>query len=155
MIEKPIYGGAYAYGKTAVAAGYDGTGVSVKICRRARSNWLALMPNSHEGYVSWEKAKTIRKMVTSNVPTSSHHGAPKHGHALLAGLLPCRRCGRKLTLRYSGAQHHIPRYSCSPGWMDMASRVASPWTVSGSMTPLRKRFSHSPADVVECRFDGL
>src|SRR5208337_4059729 len=30
----------------------------------------------------------------------------------------CHRCGRKLTLRYSGAQHHIPRYSCSRGWMD-------------------------------------
>jgi hypothetical protein len=38
--------------------------------------------------------------------------------ALLAGLLRCRRCGRKLTLRYSGARHHIPRYSCSRGWMD-------------------------------------
>jgi hypothetical protein len=42
----------------------------------------------------------------------------KHGDALLAGLLRCRRCGRKLTLRYSGAKHHIPRYSCSRGWMD-------------------------------------
>jgi len=118
MIENPIYGGAYAYGKTAVAAGYDGTNVSVKIRRKARSDWLALMPNTHEGYVSWEKAETIRKMVSSNVPTSRHHGAPKHGDALLAGLLRCRRCGRKLTLRYSGAQHHIPRYSCSRGWMD-------------------------------------
>ncbi len=113
IIENPIYGGAYAYGKTAVAAGYDGTGVSVKIRRKARSDWLALMPNAHEGYVSWEKAETIRKMVSSNVPTSRHHGAPKHGDALLAGLLRCRRCGRKLTLRYSGAKHHIPRYSCS------------------------------------------
>src|SRR5207247_4664403 len=44
------------------------------------------MPNAHEGYVSWEKAETIRKMVSSNVPTSRHHGAPKHGDALLAGL---------------------------------------------------------------------
>src|SRR6266480_4770262 len=91
IIENPIYGGAYAYGKTAVAAGYDGTGVSVKIRRKARSDWLALMPNAHEGYVSWEKAETIRKMVSSNVPTSRHHGAPKHGDALLAGLLRCRR----------------------------------------------------------------
>lgn len=57
-------------------------------------------------------------MVSSNVPTSRHHGAPKHGSALLAGLIRCRRCGRKLTLRYSGAKHHIPRYSCSRGWMD-------------------------------------
>ncbi|MGA2843314.1 MAG: recombinase family protein [Steroidobacteraceae bacterium] len=118
MIENPIYGGAYAYGKTTVAAGYEAAGVSVKIRRKARSDWLALMPNAHEGYVSWEKAETIRKMVSSNIPTSRHHGAPKHGDALLAGLLRCRRCGRKLTLRYSGVKHHIPRYSCSRGWMD-------------------------------------
>jgi DNA invertase Pin-like site-specific DNA recombinase len=118
MIENPIYGGAYAYGKTTAATAYDAMGVSMKIRRKARCDWLALMPNAHEGYVSWEKAETIRKMVSSNVPTSRHHGAPKHGDALLAGLLRCRRCGRKLTLRYSGAKHHIPRYSCSRGWMD-------------------------------------
>jgi DNA invertase Pin-like site-specific DNA recombinase len=118
MIENPIYGGAYAYGKTAVAAGYDETSVKVKIRRRARSDWMVLMPNAHEGYVSWEKAEAIREMVSSNVPNSHHHGAPKHGDALLAGLLRCRRCGRKLTLRYSGAKHHIPRYSCTRGWMD-------------------------------------
>ena len=118
MIENPIYGGAYAYGKTTVAAGYDGARVKVKIRRKARSDWLALMPNTHDGYVSWEKAEAIRKMVSSNVPTSRHHGAPKHGDALLAGLLRCRRCGRKLTLRYSGTKHHIPRYSCSRGWLD-------------------------------------
>jgi IS5 family transposase len=118
MIENPIYGGAYACGKTAAVAGYGAAGVSVQIRRKARGEWLALMPNAHEGYVNWEKAETIRKMVSSNVPTSRHHGAPKHGDALLAGLLRCRRCGRKLTLRYSGAKHHIPRYSCTRGWMD-------------------------------------
>src|SRR5262249_526146 len=114
----PIYGGTYAYGKTAVAAGYDGNGVKVKIRRKARSDWLALMPNAHEGYVSWDKADALRKIVSRNVPTGRHHGAPKHGDALWAGLLRCRRCGRKLTLRYSGAQHHIPRYGCTRGWMD-------------------------------------
>ena len=120
MIENPIYGGAYAYGKTAVASGYSADGVSVKIRRKARTDWLALMPNAHEGYVSWEKAEAIRTMVSSNVPTSRHHGAPKHGDALLAGLIRCKRCGRKLTLRYSGMKHHIPRYSCSRGWLDNA-----------------------------------
>lgn len=57
-------------------------------------------------------------MVSSNIPTSRHHGAPKHGDALLAGLIRCRRCGRKLTLRYSGVKHDIPCYSCYRGWMD-------------------------------------
>src|ERR1700758_3759586 len=112
----PVYGGAYAYGKTAVAASHGTAGVKAR--RKARADWLALMPNAHEGYVSWERAETIRKMVSSNVPTSRHHGAPKHGDALLSGLIRCRRCGRKLTLRYSGAKHDIPRYSCSRGWMD-------------------------------------
>src|SRR5665647_1655620 len=118
MLENPIYGGAYAYGKTASGMGYGAAGVKTR--RKARADWLALMPNAHEGYVSWEKAEAIRTMVSSNVPTSRHHGAPKHGNALLAGLIRCLRCGRKLTLRYSGMKHHIPRYSCSRGWMDNA-----------------------------------
>ena len=82
--------------------------------RKARTDWLVLMPNAHEGYVSWERAEAIRKMVSSNVPTGQHHGAPKHGDALLAGLIRCKRCGRKLTLKYTGAKHGIPRYSWLP-----------------------------------------
>ncbi|WFU39899.1 recombinase family protein [Bradyrhizobium sp. CB82] len=118
IIENPVYGGAYAYGKTAVAAGYSTAGVSVKIRRKARSEWLTLKPNTHDGYVSWDKFEAIRTMVSSNVPNSRHHGAPKHGDALLAGLIRCKRCGRKLTLRYSGMKNHIPRYSCNRAWMD-------------------------------------
>ena len=119
FIENPIYGGAYAYGKTAAVAGFD-AGSRTARTRKARADWLALIPESHEGYVSWERAEAIREMVSSNVPTSRHHGAAKHGDALLSGLLRCRRCGRKMTLRYSGTHHHIPRYCCSRGWMDHA-----------------------------------
>ena len=50
--------------------------------------------------------------------SGEHRGAAKHGDALLAGILRCRRCGRKLTVRYTGAQHDALRYSCSRGWMD-------------------------------------
>ena len=65
MIENPIYGGAYAYGKTAVGTGYGAVGGGVKIRRKARADWLALMPNAHEGYVSWEKAEAIRTMAAA------------------------------------------------------------------------------------------
>ncbi len=118
MIDNPIYGGAYAYGKTCVATGYDGSGVRVKSRRKPRGEWLALMPGAHEGYVDWERAETIRRMVSDNVPTSRHHGAPKHGDALLAGLVRCQRCGRKLTVRYTGMKHNIPRYACHRGVLD-------------------------------------
>src|SRR6202049_5095522 len=120
MIDNPIYGGAYAYGKSRVATGYDAAAgvIRPRSCRKARAEWLALIPGVHEGYVSWERSEAIRKMVNDNMPTGRHHGAPKHGDALLAGLVRCRRCGRKLTVRYTGAKHNIPRYSCWRGSLD-------------------------------------
>jgi DNA invertase Pin-like site-specific DNA recombinase len=116
MIENPIYGGAYAYGRTRVAPGFGASAAGAR--RKARGEWLALIPGTHEGYVSWERAEAIRKMVSDNVPTGPHHGAPKHGDALLAGLVRCRRCGRKLSVRYTGTKHDIPRYSCWRGLLD-------------------------------------
>jgi hypothetical protein len=56
-----------------------------------------------------------RSSGAGNVPTSRHHGAPKHGDALLAGLV---RCGRKLTVRYTGTKHDIPRYACHRGLLN-------------------------------------
>ena len=86
--------------------------------RNPRGEWLTLQPGAHEGYIDWQSAEAIRRMVSENVPTSRHHGAPKHGDALLAGLVRCRRCGRKLTVRYSGVKHNIPRYACHRGLLD-------------------------------------
>jgi hypothetical protein len=86
--------------------------------RKPREEWLALRPGTHEGYVDWERSEAIRRMVSDNIPNSRHHGAAKHGDALLAGLIRCQRCGRKLTIRYTGTKHNIPRYSCTRGWLD-------------------------------------
>ena len=107
------YGGAGRGGKL---AGLDGW--LEERFRRHRGKCRGGAPGSgaHEGYVDWDRAEAIRTMVADNIPASRHHGAAKHGDALLAGLVRCRRCGRKLTARYSGL--NIPRYSCHRGWMD-------------------------------------
>src|SRR5215204_880499 len=81
MITNPAYGGAYAYGRTGVTAQYDGSGVRAKSRRKPRGEWLTLQPGAHDGYIDWESAEAIRRMVSENVPTSRHHGAPKHGDA--------------------------------------------------------------------------
>jgi hypothetical protein len=109
MVTNPIYGGAYAYGKTAAVTRYAGSYVWTRSRRKPREEWLALKPGTHEVYLDWERSEAIRRMVSENIPTIRHHGAPKHGDALLAGLVRCRRCGRKLIIRYSGTQHNIPR----------------------------------------------
>ncbi|WP_245452374.1 recombinase family protein [Bradyrhizobium forestalis] len=46
MVENPVYGGAYAYGRTAVATGYGVHGAGAKIRRKARAEWLALKPDA-------------------------------------------------------------------------------------------------------------
>jgi DNA invertase Pin-like site-specific DNA recombinase len=118
IVANPAYGGAYAYGKTGATVRYNGSGVKVVSRRKARDEWLALQPGTHEGYVEWERAEAIRKMVSDNAPSAGCHGAPKHGAALLAGLLRCRRCGRKMHIQYTGAKNHIPRYVCLRGRLD-------------------------------------
>lgn len=104
IIEKPVYGGAYAYGKTSAGAAYSADGIKAKTRRKARDEWLTLTPGAHEGYLSWERFEAIRTMVAGNIPTGRHHSGPKHGEALLSGLTRCQRCGRKLTLPYTGAK---------------------------------------------------
>ena len=118
MITNPVYGGAYAYGKTEQLLRYE-KGEPRHICRRKpREQWLALIPNAHEGYVSWEEFERIRQAIRENVLGAEQPGAAKHGPALLAGLLRCRRCGRKLTVRYTGSRHDVLRYACNRGWLD-------------------------------------
>jgi DNA invertase Pin-like site-specific DNA recombinase len=117
FIANPAYGGAYAYGRSGVAVQYNEAGAKARPRRRPREEWLALKPGTHEGYIDWDRAEGIRKMVSDNVPAAGR-GAPKHGSALLAGILRCRRCGRKLTVQYTGAKGQIPRYACVRGRLD-------------------------------------
>jgi len=85
---------------------------------KPREQWLALIPNAHEGYVSWEQFEQIQQGIASNDRGWEHSGAVQNGPALLAGLLRCRRCGRKLTVRYSGNQADVLRYACHRGFLD-------------------------------------
>ena len=116
MLTNPVYGGTYAYGKTEQLLRYE-NGAARYCCRRKpRHQWLALIPNAHEGYVAWEEFERIQRTIKENVPGSP--GAIKNGPGMLAGLLRCRRCGRKLTVRYTGNGHDVLRYACNRGWLD-------------------------------------
>jgi DNA invertase Pin-like site-specific DNA recombinase len=116
MLTNPVYGGTYAYGKTEQLLRYE-NGAARHCCRRKpRHQWLALIPNAHEGYVPWEEFERIQRTIKENVPGSP--GAIKNGPGMLASMLRCRRCGRKLTVRYTGNGHDVLRYACNRGWLD-------------------------------------
>jgi DNA invertase Pin-like site-specific DNA recombinase len=123
ILTNPIYAGAYAFGRTESSTWYD-RGVPVKKHRRRqRERWLALIPNHHEGYVTWEQFEHVQEVLRSNAQRfyGAKPGAAKRGAALLAGLLRCRRCGRKIVVKYSGPpQCRALRYVCKRGMLDYA-----------------------------------
>lgn len=118
LLANPIYGGAYAYGKTELSLHYENGEPRRGSRRKPREQWLALIPNAHEGYVSWQEFERIQQAMAENVRGWGQAGAVRSGPALLAGLLRCRRCGRKLTVWYTGNEHDVLRYGCRRGWLD-------------------------------------
>jgi len=118
LLTNPAYGGAYAWGKSEPITRYEDGQAHQGHRRKPRDQWLVLLPNAHEGYVSWEQFERIREAISHNAQGWELLGAAKGGQALLAGLLRCRRCGHKLIVRYTGNHHDVLRYSCSRGWLD-------------------------------------
>lgn len=118
ILKSPAYGGAYAYGKTESTTHYVAGEARQYDRRKPREQWQVLIPNAHEGYVSWEEFERIQRTISANVRVSGQAGAAREGLALLGGLLRCRRCASKLTLHYTGGQHDAPRYSCHRAWLD-------------------------------------
>jgi hypothetical protein len=118
MLKNPCYAGAFAYGRTA-----SRTVVRGDRARRSHGHntpigeWAVLIRDHHPGYIDWDEYLRNQEILEANLArrADERSGAPKSGPALLAGLLRCGRCGRKLRVVYSGNGGRVPRYSCSGG----------------------------------------
>jgi len=111
LLTHPIYGGAYVYGQTHQVFRWTHGSAKRHIVTHPRGEAAVLIPHRHEGYVPWDDFQRIQTMIAANT-TKGCGGSPRVGAALLAGLLRCRRCGRKLTVRYTGREHDALRYCC-------------------------------------------
>ena len=121
ILTNPIYGGAYAYGKTESTTHYHDGKARHLDRRKPRDQWLALIPHAHEGYVEWERFERIQQTIRGNLHIGpAQPGPSRSGNALLAGLLRCARCAAKLTVHYTGSRHDVARYSCHRAWLDKA-----------------------------------
>lgn len=118
LLTNPAYGGAYAYGKTEATISYAGGQPRQGHRRKRPEQWLALIPQAHDGYITWEEFQSIQRTLADNLQGWERRGAAKRGEALLAGLLRCRRCGRKLSVHYTGNRHAFLRYGCIRGRLD-------------------------------------
>ena len=114
ILQNPVYAGAYAYGRTKNKVRcMDGVTVKSRCSRVPREEWEAFIPNHHEGYIALDMYERNQAQIVENATMKGSYtrGAARSGRSLLAGLLRCRRCGRKLRVRYSGVAN-VPRYAC-------------------------------------------
>ena len=81
-----------------------------------RDQWIALIPESHPGYIDWKQFEANQARLAQNAQargTERRASPPREGPALLQGLVICGRCGGRMTVRY----HHrrgqqFPDYAC-------------------------------------------
>jgi DNA invertase Pin-like site-specific DNA recombinase len=115
LLSNPLYGGAYAFGKTQTRTRViEGRARKTMGHKKPRSEWTVLIPDHHPGYISWEQYERNRATMASNVHMKSRAEpkAGRGGRALLSGILRCRRCGHLLYVSYSGSQGMVLRYQC-------------------------------------------
>jgi Recombinase len=109
LLTHPAYGGTYASGKPEGVWHDEGEHPRQGRRRKPQQQWLTLIPEAHEGSMSWQQFAHVQRMMTEHVRGRAKPGAGKPEIALVAGLLRCRRCGRQLAVRSSGRDHDMLR----------------------------------------------
>jgi excisionase family DNA binding protein len=114
VLKNPFYAGVYAHGKsekqTQLVDGHVrksyGHAKPLEQCE-------VLLKDHHEGYIEWAEFERNQALLAANA-YGKVGGAKsgRGGRALLAGLLICGRCGRRLPVVYTGKAPGRPTYRC-------------------------------------------
>ena len=114
VLHNPWYAGAYAYGRGRWRKQLDGR---MHHERLPQGEWLALIRDTHPGYISWEEHERIEQRLHAQAMVGAQRWRkpPREGPALLQGRAVCGLCGSRMhthyTVRRSGQL--IPDYVCT------------------------------------------
>ena len=113
ILNNPIYAGAYAFGRTTSRVSVENGRKRVRRgVHRPMAEWDVLIKDHHEAYITWDEFERNLRVIANNatgMSSATARGAVRQGELLLAGLLRCGHCGRKLHVHYSGK---VGRYNC-------------------------------------------
>ena len=113
LLKNPFYAGAYAYGKSENRTEVvDGRARKSYGHRKPLEEWEVLLRGHHEGYLSWEQFERNQEQLARNAfGKAGGAKSGRGGRALLAGLITCGRCGRRIQVVYTG-KTPTPKYRC-------------------------------------------
>jgi hypothetical protein len=103
MLRHPIYAGAYRYGHRPTdprrqQAGRPKTG---RASGRAAEECLVFLKDRFPASISWDRFETNQQRLAANRSRVGSAGAVRNGAALLAGVVRCGRCGKRMYVRYT------------------------------------------------------
>lgn len=108
-LHNPAYAGCFAYGRTGSRPA-PGSPHRAQRQRLPLDAWKIRVPDCYPAYISWETFVTIQTMIRDNHSAYQRQptrGVPRHGQALLHGIIYCAVCGRQMTVQYNSGTHYV------------------------------------------------
>lgn len=120
-LHNPRYAGAFSFGRTKMRIGPNG---KVQFNQKDRSDWIALIPDAHAGYITWDEYEDNQQRLLANAQKQGEDrlkNPPGEGPALLQGMVVCGICGRRMSVRYHQRRGHLfPDYTCGRSTIDLS-----------------------------------
>jgi len=111
LLYHPVYAGAYAFGRKRSRTKSKASGESSRQrTGRPEDEWKILLRDRLPAYISWERYLANQERLRKNRSQSASPGIPRDGTALLAGILYCGGCGRRMNVKYR--HRGRPYYRC-------------------------------------------
>jgi Recombinase/Recombinase zinc beta ribbon domain len=122
ILRNPFYAGAYVWGRRPVETLLsEGRLRKRQTAIRRPEECRVFIAGHHVGYIDWATYQENQRMTRRNsVNWQADESMPaiRAGQGLLAGLLRCGHCGRKLHVRYWGGTGTHARYLCKGDYDD-------------------------------------
>lgn len=115
VLKNPFYAGVYVYGKSEKHTEIvEGRPRKTYGHSKPFDQWEVMLKDHHEAYIDWAEFERNQRQLAANAygKTAGDAKSGRGGRALLAGLLTCGRCGRRLSVSYSGRAPGQPVYRC-------------------------------------------
>lgn len=114
VLKNPFYAGVYVYGKSEKRTSIvDGRARRSYGHGKPFGSWDVFLKDHHEGYISWDAyERNQRQLALNTYGRADGVKSGRGGRALLSGMVTCARCGRRLSVAYTGTPQSRPVYRC-------------------------------------------
>ncbi len=124
LLHNPRYAGAFFFGRSRQRRHGDRGGTFERL---PREEWIALLPDAHPGYISWDEFEDNQRRLRENAQARGadrKKSPPREGPALLQGLAICGVCGERMTVRYNYRDGKaVPMYTCQRNGIERAEPI--------------------------------